>query len=131
MYSATTRGIKVTVTPRFMPDESRPQQNRFFFAYEIEIENTGSETVQLLARHWRITDATGRTQEVRGPGVVGEKPVLNPGETFRYTSGVPLTTPSGIMAGTYLMTVAGGDGFEVAVPAFSLDSEETAVRSLH
>ncbi len=122
MYEAVTRGIRVRVEPRYLEEESAPEQNRYVWSYTIDIVNEGSETVQLRTRHWRITDATGRTEEVRGPGVVGETPVLEPGASFRYTSGCPLRTPSGIMVGTYHMTTDSGGRIEVAVPAFSLDS---------
>lgn len=122
MYEAVTRGIRVRVEPRYLEEESAPDENRYVWSYTIDIVNEGSETVQLRTRHWRITDATGRTEEVRGPGVVGETPVLEPGESFRYTSGCPLKTPSGIMVGTYHMTTDSGGRIEVAVPAFSLDS---------
>ena len=101
---------------------SRPTKSRYVWAYTIDIANEGSETVQLRSRHWRITDADGRTEEVRGPGVVGKTPVLTPGASFRYTSGCPLGTPSGIMVGSYQMTTEAGELFNVAVPAFSLDS---------
>src|SRR5204863_4490489 len=101
MYRATTRSIEVTVTPQFLSERSSPANNYYFWAYTIEIVNRGAETVQLVSRHWRITDAFGRIQEVRGPGVVGEQPVLAPGQSFQYTSGVPLPTASGFMAGTY------------------------------
>ena len=122
MYQATTRSIEVTVTPRFLKDRSSPENGQYFWAYTIDIVNRGSETVQLKTRHWRITDGLGRTQEVRGAGVVGEQPVLKPGQSFEYTSGVPLTTPSGFMAGTYGMVTTAGDPFDIEVPAFSLDS---------
>jgi ApaG protein len=124
MYRAVTRGIEVVVTPRFEADRSSPENNYFFWAYTISITNQGSETVQLKTRHWRITDANGRHQEVRGAGVVGEEPVLKAGEAFEYTSGVPLQTPSGFMTGSYGMVSATGEHFDVAVPAFSLDSAE-------
>lgn len=127
-YKATTRGITVSVEPDFLEDESSPLRNYYFWAYSVEIVNEGRETVQLLARHWRITDANGHLQEVRGPGVVGEQPTLEPGDSFRYTSGVPLRTPSGIMQGTYTMEMDDGDSFEAAIPAFSLDSPYTAQR---
>ncbi|HEY6027379.1 MAG TPA: Co2+/Mg2+ efflux protein ApaG, partial [Pseudolabrys sp.] len=103
MYRAVTRKIEVVVTPRFLSDRSSPTNGYFFWAYTIGITNHGSETVQLKTRHWRITDALGRLQEVRGPGVVGEEPVLAPGAAYEYTSGVPLPTPSGFMAGSYGM----------------------------
>jgi ApaG protein len=121
-YAAVTRGIRVTVEPRYMPDHSQPESNQYFWAYTIEISNLSPETVQLRTRHWRITDGLGRLQEVRGPGVVGEQPVLAPGESFRYTSGCPLETPDGMMAGAYEMVTEDGDAFEVEIPAFSLDS---------
>jgi ApaG protein len=125
MYRAVTRGIEVAVTPRFVADRSSPEDNYFFWAYTISIVNGGTETVQLKTRHWRITDANGRLQEVRGAGVVGEEPVLKAGEQFEYTSGVPLQTPSGFMAGSYGMVSTGGEHFDIEIPAFSLDSSET------
>ena len=125
MYRAVTRDIEVVVTPRFVADRSSPENNYFFWAYTISITNQSSETVQLKTRHWRITDANGRRQDVRGAGVVGEEPVLKAGEHFEYTSGVPLQTPSGFMAGSYGMVSAKGEHFDIEVPAFSLDSVET------
>jgi ApaG protein len=125
MYRATTRSIEVAVTPRFVPDRSSPENNYFFWAYTISITNQGKETVQLKTRHWRITDANGRRQEVRGAGVVGEEPVLKAGDAFEYTSGVPLQTPSGFMVGTYGMVSTNGEHFDIEIPAFSLDSAET------
>jgi ApaG protein len=122
MYRATTRQIQVTVSPRFLPERSAPDQSAYFWAYSIEIVNLGAETVQLLTRHWKITDAHGRVQEVRGAGVIGEQPKLGPGERFEYTSGCPLTTATGFMVGTYGMTTAGGERFDIDIPAFSLDS---------
>jgi ApaG protein len=122
MYRAVTRNIEVVVTPRFVADRSSPENGYFFWAYTIAITNKGAETVQLKTRHWRITDAHGRRQEVRGAGVVGEEPVLKAGETFEYTSGVPLQTASGFMTGTYGMVTAGGALFDIEIPAFSLDS---------
>jgi ApaG protein len=122
LYRATTRGIEVRVTPRFLDERSSPDKGQYFWAYTIEIVNHGSETVQLQSRHWRITDAMGRTQEVRGAGVVGEQPVLKPGQSFEYTSGVPLTTASGFMVGTYGLISAKGERFNIEIPAFSLDS---------
>lgn len=121
MYKAVTRGIQVSVQSRFMPDESSPDEGRFLFAYSIEITNLGTETVRLQSRYWRIVDGLGRLQEVRGAGVVGKQPVLAPGESFSYTSGCPLQTPDGSMEGTYTMVTAGGESFEVAIPAFPLD----------
>jgi ApaG protein len=121
MYSQTTRGIKITAEPRYLPEQSEPGQ-QYVWAYTITLENRGERTVQLLNRHWHITDSLGRSREVRGPGVVGEQPVLRPGETFEYTSGVPLETPSGIMMGEYEMTHEDGERFHVTIPAFSLES---------
>ena len=122
MYRATTRGIEVQVTPRFLSDRSSPENGYYFWAYTIEITNRGPATVQLKTRHWRITDAHGKLQEVRGAGVVGETPTLEPGESFEYTSGVPLPTPSGFMVGSYGMVTAEGERFDIDIPAFSLDS---------
>jgi len=122
MYQAVTRDIEVTVTPRFLAERSSPDNGYFFWAYTIAITNRGTQTVQLKTRHWKITDAHGRLQEVRGEGVVGEEPVLKPGESFEYTSGVPLPTPSGFMLGTYGMVTQTGEKFDIEIPAFSLDS---------
>jgi ApaG protein len=123
-YRAVTRQIEVTVVPRFMADRSSPENGYFFWAYTITLTNRGRETVQLKTRHWRITDAFGRLQEVRGAGVVGEEPVLKPGGNFEYTSGVPLPTPSGFMVGTYGMVSAAGEKFDIDIPAFSLDAPQ-------
>ena len=128
MYSETTRAIRVTVKPFYLEDQSSPAENHYVWAYHVKIENTGSEKVQLRTRHWRITDALGRVQEVRGPGVVGEQPILEPGQSFEYTSGTPLPTPSGIMVGTYQMEGPGGGMVDVRIPAFSLDSPHQPVR---
>jgi ApaG protein len=125
MYRAVTRDIEVTVTPRFLSERSSPDTSYYFWAYTINLANLGQETVQLKTRHWRITDATGRLQEVRGAGVVGEQPVLKPGETYEYTSGVPLPTPSGFMMGSYGMETDAGERFDIAIPAFSLDSSDS------
>ena len=124
MYRTVTRNIEVQVTPRFVADRSSPDNNYFFWAYTISIVNNGTETVQLKTRHWRITDAHGRQQEVKGAGVVGEEPVLKAGESYEYTSGVPLQTPSGFMVGTYGMISVAGEHFDIEIPAFSLDSTE-------
>ncbi|MDA8049797.1 MAG: Co2+/Mg2+ efflux protein ApaG [Rhodospirillales bacterium] len=122
-YSQTTRDIRVSVHPFYLEDQSEPETNRFVWAYRVKIENRGQEAVQLLRRTWRITDAHGRVQHVHGAGVVGEQPLLEPGEAFEYTSGTPLETPSGFMAGAYHMVVASsGEAFDVAIPTFSLDS---------
>jgi ApaG protein len=118
------------VTPRYMPEESSPGEGRYFFAYTVEIINTSLERVQLKARYWKITDGHGQVQEVRGAGVVGEQPVLGPGESFSYTSGCPLTTPSGTMQGSYVMEITGGETFNAEIPAFSLDIPH-AKRVLH
>ena len=128
MYTATTRLIHVTVEPTYLDDQSVPIDDHYVWAYRVTIRNDGIDTVQLLNRHWRITDSLGRLQEVRGAGVVGEQPVLKPGEAFEYTSGTPLPTPSGIMVGSYEMTNATGERFEVEIPAFSLDSPHQARR---
>ena len=125
LYQAVTRDIEVRVTPRFLKERSSPEKDQYFWAYTIEIVNRGSEVVQLKTRHWRITDAMGRTQEVRGAGVVGEQPVLKPGQSFEYTSGVPLTTGSGFMTGTYGMMSARGERFDIEIPPFWLDSPNT------
>ncbi|MFN3852812.1 MAG: Co2+/Mg2+ efflux protein ApaG [Phreatobacter sp.] len=122
MYRAITRGIQITVQPQFLPERSDPDSNQFFWAYRIEIVNLSPDTVQLRTRYWRITDGRGQVQEVRGPGVVGEQPIIEPGGAFAYTSGCPLTTPSGIMAGHYVMVTERDTVFEAEIPAFSLDS---------
>ena len=122
MYRAVTRKIEVMVTPRYVAERSSPSNGYYFWAYTINITNLGAETAQLKTRHWRITDGLGRLQEVKGPGVVCEEPTLKPGESFEYTSGVPLPTPSGFMTGTYGMVSIGGEHFDIEIPAFSLDS---------
>lgn len=127
-YTATTRQIRVSVRPTYLEDQSAPVDNHFVWAYNVTIENLGAETVQLLSRHWRITDARGEQHEVRGPGVIGEQPVLEPGDTYEYTSGTPLATPSGIMGGTYQMENERGEAFDIEIPAFSLDSPYQPVR---
>ncbi|MGF1455280.1 MAG: Co2+/Mg2+ efflux protein ApaG [Alphaproteobacteria bacterium] len=121
-YTALTRGIRIDVEPTFLPDRSTPDRHHFLWAYRVRIENQGGETIQLRSRHWRITDANGLNQDVQGPGVVGEEPVIPPGETFEYVSAAPLATPSGIMRGSYGMETAAGEAFEAQIPAFSLDS---------
>ncbi len=122
MYSETTKEITISVDTTFVEDQSEPDDFHFVWAYHIRIENEGPETVQLLRRHWHITDSQGRVHEVRGEGVVGEQPVLEPGEVFEYTSGTPLSTPSGFMVGSYQMVNGEGNHFSVSIPAFSLDS---------
>ena len=121
-YAATTRNITVTVQPYFLEEQSSPDAGHFVWAYHVRIENRGETTVQLLTRHWEITDAQGHRIEVKGDGVVGKQPVLRPGEAFEYASGTPLASPSGIMLGTYQMMTEGGDRFDIEIPAFSLDS---------
>ena len=128
MYSETTQGITVTVRPVFLEEQSAPAENRFVWAYFVRIQNGSGRTVQLRSRYWHITDARGRVQEVRGPGVVGEQPVLRPGDSYEYNSGTPLSTPSGIMRGAYQMEDEDGAHLEVRIPAFSLDSPHQAVR---
>ena len=128
MYQSVTHQISVSVKPVYLEDQSSPDEGRFFWAYHVRIENLSDGTVQLRSRHWRITDALGRTQEVRSAGVVGEQPVLEPGGHYEYASGTPLPTPSGIMVGSYQMQTAAGDMIEVAIPAFSLDSPHQTVR---
>jgi ApaG protein len=122
MYQHTTRSILVIVEPTYLDDQSSPDEAHFVWKYHVRIENQGELTVQLRNRYWRITDSLGRVQEVRGAGVVGEQPVLHPGETYEYTSGTPLKTPSGIMVGTYEMESETGEMFDIVIPAFSLDS---------
>ncbi|HEX9701813.1 MAG TPA: Co2+/Mg2+ efflux protein ApaG [Rhodospirillales bacterium] len=120
-YAETTDAITVTVEPIYLEEQSEPDENHFVWAYHVRIENHGQKTVQLLTRHWRITDSMGKMHEVRGDGVVGEQPVLAPGGAFEYTSGTPLSTPSGIMDGSYQMETDSGERFDVKIPAFSLD----------
>ncbi len=121
-YEAETEGVFVRVRPMFVEDQSSPEDDRFLWAYHIEIENRGKHTLQLMTRHWRITDGDGRMQEVRGDGVVGQQPVLRPGASFEYTSGCPLTTPSGLMQGAYQFEDEKGGFFEAVIPLFALDS---------
>ncbi len=124
-YDSVTRSIRVTVAPIYLDDQSSPEDSYYVWAYRVLIENEGGEVVQLKHRHWRIMDSNGHTQEVRGEGVVGEQPVLEPGESFEYTSGTPLATSSGMMMGSYKMVNAMGEMFDVDIPAFSLDSPHT------
>jgi ApaG protein len=130
MYRAVTDNIEVIVQPSYEPDRSNPEASEFFWIYTIRIRNLGAETVQLRARHWEITDALGRVEHVRGPGVVGEQPILKPGESFGYQSGCPLRTSQGMMVGRYEMVRADGERFAVDIPAFSLDMPD-APRSLN
>jgi ApaG protein len=121
MSEAITQAIRVRATPKFHPERSDPARSTWFFSYTIAIANEGSERVQLLARHWRITDATGHVQEVRGPGVVGETPVIAPGEEYTYTSFCPLSTPLGAMEGEYRMRREDGSEFDAQIAAFVLE----------
>lgn len=123
MYELETAGLLVRVEPQFLPEESDPAQSRFVWAYTIEIENRSQADVRLMSRYWRITDAKGVTQEVRGEGVIGQQPLIPPGQSFRYTSAAPLAAPSGMMMGAYTMVrLDGGAPFDIAVPPFLLDS---------
>jgi ApaG protein len=128
MFQRTTRQIKVSVEPAFLADQSAPDSNHFFWAYTVLIENGSRDTVQLRTRYWRIIDANGRTIEVKGAGVVGQQPILRPGEKFEYKSGTPLETPSGMMLGAYQMQTAEGEAFQVDIPLFPLDSPHEARR---
>ena len=121
VYEARTRDVVVRIICNYLPDQSDPIESHWVWAYMVEIENHGTETVHLISRHWIITDALNRVEEVQGPGVVGEQPVLGPGEAFRYSSACPLATPSGVMRGSYRVTTDGGDIFDVQCPEFSLD----------
>ncbi len=133
-YAEETRGINVRVAAFYLEDQSEPDEGRYVWAYRVTIENHGTQTVQLLRRTWRITDARGRTRLVQGDGVVGEQPVLEPGQAFEYTSGTPLETPSGFMSGQYHMVTKStapreiSEAFDVTIPAFSLDSPHQAGR---
>jgi ApaG protein len=125
MYQAITDHICVTVEPQYLPERSEPGKRQYFWAYTIDIENRGRSAVQLKRRHWIITDGRGQRHEVNGPGVVGEEPIIEPGESYTYTSGCPLDTPDGFMTGSYDMIGEDGRSFSVAIPAFSLDSPES------
>jgi ApaG protein len=127
-YESTTRDILIRVEPDYMEDESEPEAGRFVWSYTIEIENHGKRPVQLMSRKWVITDAMGRQEHVQGPGVVGEQPVIEPGQRFRYTSGAPLSTPSGFMQGSYEMVIADGESFAAIIPSFSLDRPDDVAR---
>ena len=122
MYEAVTAKIRVRVTPVYVAEQSAPEDNYFFWSYTVEITNLGEELVKLRSRVWKITDANGRTEEVRGPGVIGQQPTLEPTKPFTYTSGCPLRTPQGLMVGSYQLEDAKGRMFDIAIPAFSLDS---------
>lgn len=122
LYTRTTRDIEISVLPEFLPERSDAAEGHYFWAYTVEIANQSRTAIQVTDRYWKITDGLGRLEEVRGPGIVGERPVLQPGDVFRYTSGCPLSTPSGFMTGTYRVVVDGGEAFEAEIPLFSLDS---------
>ncbi|HEX6974889.1 MAG TPA: Co2+/Mg2+ efflux protein ApaG [Vicinamibacterales bacterium] len=122
---AVTRGVRVRVESEYSPERSDPGNSKWFFLYTIRISNEGHETVQLMTRHWIITDGTGHVEEVRGPGVVGEQPILKPGESFEYTSGCPLGTPFGLMEGTYQMVTDDGDRFDAKIAPFTLSEPYT------
>jgi ApaG protein len=128
VYEQETRGVTVRVTPSYLPEQSSRERGRYVWAYTVEIENRGPSEIQLVSRHWIITDALNRTEEVKGAGVVGEQPELKPGEAYRYASACPLTTPSGLMRGSYRMVTPEGDTFEVMVPQFSLDLPDARKR---
>jgi ApaG protein len=119
---AITRGIAVSVEPTYLEANSSPRNSQYVWAYRVTIENQSLETVQLLSRHWMITNARGELNEVKGPGVVGDQPVLGPGESYQYTSGAPLNTPWGLMGGSYQMEAESGEQFDIEIPTFSLDS---------
>jgi ApaG protein len=123
-YRAITRGIAVSVEPSYLEANSSPDSSQYVWAYRVTIENQGTETVQLLSRHWMITNARGELTEVKGPGVIGRQPVLEPGESYTYTSGAPLNTPSGMMGGAYQMESESGERFDIEIPTFSLDSPQ-------
>ena len=122
---ALTRGVRVSVVAEYAPDRSQPARQQWFFLYTITIKNEGRDTVQLVSRHWIITHGTGHVEEVKGPGVVGQQPVLQPGESFTYTSGCPLSTPFGLMEGTYQIVIAGGDAFDARIAPFTLSEPYT------
>ncbi len=117
---ATTRGVHVQVESVFDPERSSPEQSRWFFLYTVTISNQGVETVRLISRHWIITDGEGHVEEIKGPGVVGEQPILEPGQSFQYTSGCPLPTAFGFMRGTYQMVAQGGESFDAQIADFEL-----------
>ncbi len=128
MYTKTTKKISITVNPYYLEDQSEPDDQHYVWAYQVTINNLGEERVQLKNRYWKIIDSNGEKQEVRGEGVVGEQPILNPGEQYEYTSGTPLTTPSGFMEGYYEMETKNGFIFEASIPLFSLDSPFTSTK---
>ena len=122
MFSKTTNNISISVKPYYLEEQSEPNEQHFVWAYQITINNVGQQTVQLKNRYWKIIDSNGTKKEVKGAGVIGEQPILHPGEKYKYTSGTPLSTPSGFMEGSYEMETTDGNKFDVSVPLFSLDS---------
>jgi len=120
-YVAVTRGISVSVEPTYLEANSSPDNSQYVWAYRVTIENQGQETVKLLSRHWMITNSRGELNEVKGPGVVGEQPILKPGESYAYASGAPLNTSWGMMGGSYQMQSASCELFDIEIPTFSLD----------
>ena len=124
---AVTKNIRVHVDTEYAPDRSDPSRNQWFFLYTIRVTNEGRQTVQLISRHWIITDAMGQTEEVKGKGVVGKQPVLEPGESFEYTSGCELKTPFGSMRGTYQMVADNQESFDAEIPSFTMTEPYTTV----
>ena len=122
---ATTRGVTVSVVSEYAPDQSRPSDNQWFFLYTITISNGGDETIQILSRHWIITDSNSRVEEVKGPGVVGQQPIIEPGEQFTYTSGCSISTSFGTMEGTYQVITGRGEQFDVEIARFTLSEPYT------
>ncbi|MBB6260527.1 ApaG protein [Paenochrobactrum gallinarii] len=125
MYRATTHDIEITVEPFYLEEQSEPDESRYFWGYRVTIANLSKASVCLRSRYWKITDGAGKTEEVHGPGVVGEQPVIEPGDSYQYSSGCPLKTDSGMMVGSYQMQSANGEAFEVSIPAFSLDMPDS------
>lgn len=128
MYRETTDGVEIIVEPHYLDEESEPDEHRFVWAYTVVIANGSDQRVQLETRYWHITNAIGQVEEVEGPGVVGEHPVLSPGDSYQYTSGCPLNTPSGTMVGHYVLRRDDGTRFKAHIPAFSLDIPDPARR---
>jgi ApaG protein len=122
---AVTRGVRVQVAAQYSPERSQPASNQWFFLYTVTIANEGTDTVQLMTRHWIITDGAGRVEEIKGPGVVGKQPTIAPGDSFQYTSGCPLPTPFGVMEGTFQMITSTGQEFDVKVAPFTLSGRYT------
>ena len=129
-YEQTTNGVYISVRPEYLLDQSEPSDSQFTWAYHVHVENVGTQNVQILTRHWKITNIKGQSHEVIGDGLVGQQPILKPGGIFEYTSGTPLTTPSGFMSGSFQVAAEDGEIFRAIVPAFSLDSPYTTT-ALH